>query len=151
MCGCNRGVVNVRAPPGGYPPGSMMDILHNIRTRSIVAHTNTWGPPLWWALHVLAEKSPNPLTPSLMTLWSQLMASFVSDLPCQECRQHFQTWYAANPVRNPIRLYILDLHNNVNLRRGVPVWNEAQLSPAYAGGTVQSSNPLIQALVSALS
>ena len=115
----------------------MAAAIHSIRTRGT---PEAWGPPIWYALHVLAEKTPEPLTDRLTDLWNKMLTSLQSSLPCPDCQQHFTQWYSTHPLgSSPIRLLMLELHNDVNRRRGVPVWTESQLA-IYATRSLSEIN-----------
>ena len=45
--------------------------------------------------------------------------------------------------------WVLDLHNDVNRRRGVPVWTRAQVEAAVAGLSVADARAALDAAIGA--
>ena len=99
-----------------------------------------WGPQLWFILHTLAELSA---TTSTFARWTRLLELLKSGLRCPECQGHFNAWVDAHPfpaagTRDQrvaaARQWVLALHNTVNERRGVPVWEEAAVVATYGVG-----------------
>jgi hypothetical protein len=81
-------------------------------------------------------------------------------LPCDECSAHYNTWINAHPVALPpsglelqvaISTWILDLHNDVNVRKNVPTWTIEQVTATYTDkarttAAVASLRPYIDGL-----
>ena len=100
-----------------------------------------WGPPLWAALHTAAQFTT---TESQRDVWIALLEAMRTALPCDECSAHYNTWIDAHPVALPpsgpdlqvgISTWILDLHNDVNLRKNVPTWTIDQVTATYTDKT----------------
>lgn len=91
-----------------------------------------WGAPLWAVLHGLAELGATKIP---FSDWRELTAVLQTSLPCEECSRHYQRWYRVRPPveTQPIRQWLLDLHNDVNRRRRVAIWTPEQLTAHYAG------------------
>ena len=98
-----------------------------------------WGPPLWAALHTAAQFTT---TESQRDVWIALLEAMRTALPCDECSAHYNTWIDAHPVAPAlppsgpdlqvgISTWILDLHNNVNVRKTVPTWTIEQVTATY--------------------
>lgn len=115
--------------------------------------TSIWGPPLWTVLHTLS------LVATDRKLWINIANALKSDLPCPDCSEHYNIWARSNPLRFPIAppprqpfiprfiktrppvtlppisdttgTWILELHNNVNIRRGLGTWSHDQCKGKY--------------------
>lgn len=114
------------APPSPRTPPPRM--INGIQVRD----TAVWGPPLWGVLHGLAEYGTETL---LLSDWQALITALQTGLPCPDCTSHYQRWCRGHPLTDvaSVRRWFLDLHNEVNRRRRVPVWTDEQLTASYAG------------------
>jgi hypothetical protein len=126
--------------------------------------TADWGPLLWTILHALAERagtSPNPADE--IREWQKLIKLTGEMLPCEHCRAHFARWLAQNPVsalstipsntvRQWIRMWFFNLHNEVNIENGKAVFPLDQLSATYGRVNFQDLlwrlDPVIQKAIS---
>jgi hypothetical protein len=115
-----------------------------------------WGPHLWRFLHITSESSV--AGPSRKNIWDALFSAMLTGLPCPECTEHYTAWYAAHPLvlperganlRAAVQDWVRGLHNEVNVRRGVPEWTEAEVLAAYGpevgGGRVAARAALAAA------
>lgn len=110
-----------------------------IETRSIslkpleVLDTAIWGPSVWRILHAAADKAHPKLAAALRALDGAL--------PCPDCRGHYHAWLQSHPlpegggqnrpalpIGGDLRTWLLDLHNDVNVRTGKAPWTIADLS-----------------------
>ena len=98
-----------------------------------------WGPLLWSVLHALAEKvghaSPIFQTEELLG-WLLILKQLQFIIPCTDCRQHYTTYYQSQPLTKTnilenVRLWLFNLHNEVNIRKGVEVFSLDKLSESY--------------------
>lgn len=142
MCGCNRAKQavqnNIRS---GVPAPRAAPVAPAVPS----IDTSVWGPSTWIALHIASVFSSQNLP-----LWKELLAALQYDIPCPDCRAHYSRWFQAHPFRAnsmlPIRRmmgqrssppkiipWLLNLHNDINSRTGVPVWNESQIHSRYGG------------------
>ena len=115
--------------------------------------TSIWGPPLWKVLHTLS------LVATDRQLWNDIAEALKTDLPCPECSQHYNTWVTSNPLRFPVSvpprqpfiprflktrtpytappinhtvsLWVLALHNDVNMRNSRAIWGIDQVRNTY--------------------
>ncbi len=94
------------------------------RTGLAIVDTSIWGAPLWRVLHTVAVLPAAPL---------EWIAGLRSSLPCPDCDAHYNAWCDARPPPSsePAQ-WLLELHNNVNARRGVPTWSLEELTAQYA-------------------
>ena len=85
-----------------------------------MANPDLWGPGLWKYLHALPEHSESI---------SSLKATLLNlDLPCPDCRAHYQNYITDHPVdsiktRKIGQKWIFNLHNSVNRRLGKPEYS----------------------------
>lgn len=115
-----------------------------------------WGPHVWRFLHVTAAL---PVARSRgREQWRALLTALRVALPCPECTGHYQAWHRAHPfrvmmggmaVRRAAAAWVLDLHNDVNRRRGVPIWTRAQVEAAVAGVSVADARAALEAAIGA--
>ncbi len=111
-----------------------------------------WGPPLWRFLHSAAAPA-SASSGADATRWASVLEAMKTGLPCQECTDHYRTWFAAHPIADgSVSAWLLTLHNDVNRRRGVPEWSAEQLSAAYpaAAGLPEGLGPGLLAALRAL-
>ncbi len=101
-----------------------------------------WGPHLWRFLHITSESSV--AGPSRKHVWDALFSAMLTGLPCPECTEHYTAWYAAHPIvlperganlRATVQDWVRALHNEVNVRRGVPEWTGAEVIAVYGPET----------------
>lgn len=87
-----------------------------------------WGPQLWMILHSATERIGNSTLKRLpqeeSRIWTNLLASLRYSLPCPLCKKHYTEYFAKTPItsfnRDTIRLWLYNLHNQVNERTGKP-------------------------------
>lgn len=128
----------VRAAPPPAAPRSVVPIVAIATEADLpTVDTEIWGPHMWRFLHIAAEGC----TPghSRAGVWQTLLDAMRTGLPCPDCRAHYNAWLNAYPLHvtlrtglsRPVRAWILELHNAVNLRRGVPVWTADQVTATF--------------------
>lgn len=93
---------------------------------------------LWRFVHVSASALPQgPLSDELKQTSIQLILSLYSLIPCQDCREHFQSFVQSVPpsqdlkTGRDVQLWWLKCHNNVNKMLGKPEWTPQQLDLVY--------------------
>lgn len=115
-----------------------------------------WGPHVWRFLHVAAALSP-PRS-GARHKWRAVLEALRVALPCPECTGHYQAWHRAHPfrvmmsgtaTRRAAMAWVLDLHNDVNKRRGVPVWTAREVEAAVAGVSVADARAALDAAIAA--
>lgn len=153
MCNCGRR----RAVGGGGPIRTRGQVAGRRGFRAapapalfngmIIRDTREWGPPLWTVMHSLAEIGGWAI---VADEWVELFVSLQTSIPCPDCTAHYMAWMAAHPPPTmgmaDARMWLLDLHNDVNARKGVAVWTEAQLASAYAGANKTTLTTQIEGL-----
>ena len=113
-----------------------------------------WGAHVWRFLHVAAAL---PVVRSRgREQWRALFTALRVALPCPECTGHYQAWHLAHPfrvmmggmaVRRAAMAWVLDLHNDINRRRGLPVWSGAQVAEAVGGAGVAEARAALEAAI----
>lgn len=172
MCGCNRGAnvlnghvvnrvgrrVQVRSIPAPPPPpapvAAPIMLVRNVRqvryqrgyrqqqpqvqVQLYNADTAVWGANMWTVLHTLAT--------STSTSWPELLQLLTTTIPCEICRNHFTAYLANNPLSNQNQVtvvtWLFNLHNDVNLRIGKPLFLESNIQTQ----SFASLQPIIQNL-----
>lgn len=105
-----------------------------LKTKSglTVHNTSVWGAKLWYVLHMVAAAADKP---SVLNAWKAVPAALRVSLPCPDCDRHFNNWCDSRSpptdTAHAVRTWLLDLHNNVNMRNGRPPWTLAELSSYY--------------------
>ena len=89
-----------------------------------------FGPPVWHALHVLAESFQERPSAPQRRQWRRFLRSLASLLPCPRCGEHFRRFCAeydlriATRSRAALRSFLVAAHANAGSRH------------AYAGDPV---------------
>jgi hypothetical protein len=94
----------------------------------------TWGPPLWKLLHGITEALGNQSVAMLATDEAHEIVFLLRDvekiMPCQLCKNHYHKYRKDHPIeeidrlrgpmlREGVRKWLFDLHEEVNRDRGV--------------------------------
>ena len=95
-------------------------------------------------MHTLAEFVP--ATGQQQKKWVDLLSALRTSLPCPDCTAHYGRWYGSHPlvrrvgvmmmirfVTTDIKEWLLNLHNDVNRRKGVAGWDAAAVTAAFGG------------------
>ena len=85
-----------------------------------------WGPPLWNEMHTVTFEYP--INPDQQDKYNIInyFRGIVHVLPCEKCRDHYQSELELYPVENfvnskeELSRWLIDLHNRVNARLGKP-------------------------------
>ena len=73
-------------------------------------------------------------------MWFRALEAMKGVLPCPECSAHYNAWIVANPpplpeaeqgLQDAIVAFILELHNDINIRNGKDPWTVDQVRAAY--------------------
>lgn len=97
----------------------------------------TWGEPIWFLFHTLAEKVKKESFPVIREELLQNIYTICSYLPCPSCANH-ATEYLNTINFNTIRskddfiLMIFAFHNEVNSRKGFDAFDISELSKKYS-------------------
>lgn len=122
-----------------------------VETVPVVVDTAVWGPPMWRFLHGAAAAGGG----AHREAWVALLTALRTSLPCPDCHAHYNAWWGARPfVADPsgeaVAVWLLALHNDVNQRRGVPVWTAEQLVAGYpVDGALEGARVALEAAATA--
>lgn len=110
--------------------------------------TADWGPLFWKLLHGLAEfagkHKDSVLQGDEVRTWIQILTTMKGTIPCDICRDHYAHWLAEHSptilLKLPyteigpwIRLYLFNLHNEINEGNDKPMFSFDDLSGVYKG------------------
>ncbi len=124
---------------------------------------NQWGPALWQILHSLSLKI-NTINPPQnhnnyfnstnfhlneeKRLWTGLLNSLKTSLPCPLCKKHYTEYIFKYPIDfnnlTSIKYWLFNLHNNVNSRLNKPCIQIDTLSNIYSNINLRDSYNIIQ-------
>lgn len=133
MCNCGRRVV-YSAAPSTAPPQTPVPVPFVLATPLILSTPpptytpmpTVWGPPLWKAMHTAAEFGL-PINDK----WLSFFVALRPVIPCPDCQQHFSAWWRKNQFINDPRMWLFNLHNDVNRRIGLPLFSVSDLTSTY--------------------
>lgn len=143
-----------------------------------IVDPSVWGASLWLILHVASVLSASD---SQKEAFAKVLAALRSGIPCPECSGHFNRWYESHPVQSvtytsgnqhklaskvfrigsvrtsivswvPLDLWTLDLHNDVNRRREVELWNADRMITTYGNAPladVRAASLRLQGIIGA--
>jgi len=157
MCGCNKNKPKANAVlptirPFQATPRGAAAADAPLPAALPTVNTSIWGPPLWKVLHIAAQAT---ISKGRQTQWKLILSTLLTGLPCPDCTAHYTAWYRTHPLgfslfpkRNSrqISTWLLDLHNDVNLRTERPVWTAAQLDAAYGDNQLQEAKETLASL-----
>jgi hypothetical protein len=119
-----------------------------------------WGPVIWRVLHGLAEKSGNVIDVvnriEELNIWPRLIKVLTQGLPCEECREHYSEWLKTNPFKLPtnynevkeyIKRWLFDLHNNINIRNNKDIFEYNDLVEMYSNVPLKLTIDMLNKIV----
>ena len=144
MCNCNKR----KAPAPAAPPPQGPLVPHTMPAPAVVPEisiptvdTSVWGATLWKVLHTASVFTGRR---NHIPLWRNLLAALKTGIPCPECSAHYNSWVSRNTlhfsmimvgnnIQGPVLRWVLNLHNDVNLRTGSAwgTWNVNQVTDTY--------------------
>jgi Erv1 / Alr family len=120
---------------------------------------DTWGPPLWAILHIIAERIGNGGMDADQARDMAIIINLLpSILPCATCQSHMRTYLGLTPfvlsglvgapLQTYVRTWLLQFHNAVRTSKGQPIEITTldQLTTLYGTEKIQSCQ--IQAVMS---
>tara|TARA_Y100000768_G_C23990935_1_gene692855 strand:- start:8958 stop:9407 length:450 start_codon:yes stop_codon:yes gene_type:complete len=92
-----------------------------------------WGPETWMLLHTIAEKIYDDKFISSKNEIFQIISLIASSVPCPFCREHATQYLKQHKIhlcnnKHDLKMYLLNFHNNVNVKLKKPVFSYASLS-----------------------
>jgi hypothetical protein len=102
-----------------------------------------WGPAAWKFLHSVTFAFPENPTLQDQQDAESLFLSLRSMLPCQACREHYESEIALHPPdtrsRQILSRWLVDLHNRVNSRLGKSIVSYSNAESLYSFGQCPSN------------
>jgi len=98
-----------------------------------------WGEPFWNLFHVLAEKVKESEFERIRVNFLNFIYLICSNLPCPDCTTHavhYLNGINFNAINNKEELknMLFNFHNNVNARKGYPIFPRGDLENKYRSG-----------------
>lgn len=95
-----------------------------------------WGPPTWMMFHTMAEKIDERFFAQNSLNILQLIQTICHNLPCELCSNHAKQYMNKvqfNTIRtkDDLKRFLFDFHNDVNKRKGYPLFEISQLQTEY--------------------
>jgi len=96
-----------------------------------------WGPPIWELFHTLAEKIKPEHFTALKSGILNSIYSICANLPCPDCANHATQYlnginFNVIKTKDDLKNMLFRFHNSVNLRKGAPAFDYAELTPKYS-------------------
>lgn len=94
---------------------------------NVFANPASWGRSAWIFLHCVSLTYPKNPTKEDKAHYRALFESLAYTLPCTLCQTEYRQWLQAHPVgphlssRKKLSLWLIQLHNNVNLKKNKSV------------------------------
>lgn len=97
-----------------------------------------WGRPIWTFFHLLAHKVKDSDFAAIRLELLNTIFSICTVLPCPVCSEHAKRYLQSinfNNIRTKqeMKVMICNFHNEVNKRKGYPIFNAEQLDETYDG------------------
>lgn len=95
-----------------------------------------WGRPIWTFFHLLAHKVKDSDFAAIRLELLNTIFSICTVLPCPVCSEHAKRYLQSinfNNIRTKqeLKVMICNFHNEVNKRKGYPIFNADQLDETY--------------------
>lgn len=96
----------------------------------------SWGPPTWCFLHTMVEKIKVEHFSRLRLDILKTIYNICSNLPCPDCSMHAKNYlnninFNAIQTKEDIINMLYEFHNDVNIRKGKPLFNRNDLENEY--------------------
>lgn len=86
-----------------------------------------WGPHLWFFLHTISFNYPENPSFNNKTNYNDFYNTLKNIIPCELCKAHYIKHLETSPPnlssRNELVKWTIDLHNQVNIEVGKPVYS----------------------------
>ena len=107
---------------------------------SINIDPTLWGPSAWKFMHYITLSYPDKPTTTDMNSVRTFFTTVANLLPCEKCRVEYTSLLKQNPLtqrvmssRNNLSIWLLDIHNKVNVKLGKPEESYQQMTQNYMG------------------
>jgi hypothetical protein len=162
MCNCGKRAAAAAAAAPRKKDATPVRGFRSAAPEPVIHDPALWGPHMWTALHTLSLAVPFGVA---RKEWLELLTPLAASLPCPECAGHYTTWLASHPLTPATRragpifmmrravvvdvdiaVWLLDLHNAVNGRKGVGRWNMDSMTATYGSGGAAAVRAAIEAV-----
>jgi hypothetical protein len=97
----------------------------------------TWGEPIWFFFHTLAQKVKQDSFPVVRTELLNIISSICANLPCPICTKHaieYMNKINFNTIQTKEDLVkmLFIFHNEVNKRKNIPLFNYDEVEKKYS-------------------
>jgi hypothetical protein len=103
-----------------------------------------WGPAAWNFMHAVTFTMPDRPSELQKKEYLDFFLSIPNVLPCPSCRVHLGALYKKMPPnvnsRKECIQWLIDAHNDVNVRTGKPEKNITQVTADFLGSTGNGSS-----------
>ena len=96
-----------------------------------------WGPGAWLFLHSITLNYPENPTDNDKMFHKNFFLNLQNVLPCPSCAQHYSMNLKKFPIdpalesRELLVKWLIDIHNDVNIKNNKPVWSYADVYNKY--------------------
>jgi len=97
----------------------------------------TWGEPIWFLFHTLAEKVKEESVPIVIKELLNIIFLICNNLPCPDCANHATRYlqginFDTITTKKALKDMLFNFHNSVNLRKGYSLFPIEQLESKYS-------------------
>jgi hypothetical protein len=112
-----------------------VNIENNPQT-SVSTKKITWGEPIWFLFHTLANKVKETAFLKVKTELLNIIFLICTNLPCPDCANHATRYlqginFDAISTKDQLKDMLFNFHNSVNMKKGVSVFPRDQLDTKY--------------------
>ena len=98
-------------------------------------NNNIWGPPAWTFLHTITFNYPHNPSDQDKQNYFTFFDSLKHVLPCDKCKKHYKDNSRDLKdnlnSRDDLVKWLIDIHNDVNIKNNKPVWSYADVYNKY--------------------
>lgn len=110
--------------------------IENHPQPSISTKKITWGEPIWFLFHTLANKVKETAFLKVKTELLNIIFLICTNLPCPDCANHATRYlqginFDAISTKDQLKDMLFNFHNSVNMKKGVSVFPRDQLDNKY--------------------
>jgi len=124
----------------------MGSVIYNKPNRSVVipsassqtepSKKSKWGEPTWFFFHTLAHKIKDEYIETVLPELFKIIVLICSNLPCPTCTKHASEYMKkvksySIVTRDDLKLLLFQFHNEVNMRKGYPLFEYKNLDEKY--------------------
>jgi hypothetical protein len=121
------------------PPKStnLREVIQNSSSSATTTKKMRWGEPTWFLFHTLAEKVKEDRFLQIRMELLNVINTICNNLPCPNCAQHASEYmnnlnFNAIQTKQQLKHMLFVFHNEVNKRKGVPLFPETELDAKYS-------------------